>query len=432
MNELAAGYPGYNGSIPFENGFLSEMLLAHGYSTYMVGKYHLLPSEFESGAGPLDRWPLGRGFERFYGFYGGDTSQWTPELTYRNHQVARRAPEQGYRLTEDLVDKAVEFIADAKQVAPQQAVLPTACTGAMHTPHHVGGGTLPGSSTTAGTPTGNGCARSKEFGVMPPEVELSGTDPVPDWDSLQVGAQAGGADDGGVCRVLVRTDHPHRPVARLPEGDRRVADNTLIMVVIQADGPQREGGPARAHERAAVLQQRAESLEESLAKIDELATRRRSTTTRGAGPGRETPRSAGGSGSPAARQPVPGALAVRISARGEVRTQYGHIIDMVPTILDAFSLDPPATRQAPSRRSTGSASPTRRPGRPDPAPATLRDARPPRHRPRRMARSVPVAWPLVREAGKPFGMPITAQTLTDLDARHWELYHVAEEPHREP
>ena len=106
INEIATGYPGYNGSIPFENGFLSEMLLAHGYSTYMVGKYHLLPSEFESGAGPVDRWPLGRGFERFYGFLGGDTSQWTPELVYDNHQVEPpRTPEQGYHLTEDLVDR---------------------------------------------------------------------------------------------------------------------------------------------------------------------------------------------------------------------------------------------------------------------------------------------------------------------------------------
>ena len=79
---MATGYPGYNGRVPFENGFLSEMLLAHGYSTYLIGKYHLLPSEFESAVGPFDRWPLGRGFERFYGFLGGDTSQWYPDLVY--------------------------------------------------------------------------------------------------------------------------------------------------------------------------------------------------------------------------------------------------------------------------------------------------------------------------------------------------------------
>ncbi len=124
VNELATGYPGYNGRIPFENGFLSEMLLASGYSTFMVGKYHLLPSEFESAAGPFDRWPLGRGFERFYGFLGGDTSQWYPDLVYDNHQVEPpRTPAQGYHLTEDLAGKAIEFIADIRQVAPGQAVL---------------------------------------------------------------------------------------------------------------------------------------------------------------------------------------------------------------------------------------------------------------------------------------------------------------------
>nr|WP_263637067.1 sulfatase-like hydrolase/transferase [Streptomyces sp. CoH27] len=65
VTELSTGYPGYNGQIPFENGMLSEMVQQHGYNTYMVGKWHLVPSEYESAAGPYDRWPLGRGFERF-------------------------------------------------------------------------------------------------------------------------------------------------------------------------------------------------------------------------------------------------------------------------------------------------------------------------------------------------------------------------------
>jgi arylsulfatase len=90
------------------------------------------------GGGPFDRWPLGRGFERFYGFLGGDTSQWHPELVYDNHQVEPpRTPEQGYHLTEDLADKAIEFIADAKQVAPHKPFYLHFCTGAGHAPHHV-------------------------------------------------------------------------------------------------------------------------------------------------------------------------------------------------------------------------------------------------------------------------------------------------------
>ena len=138
ITELASGYPGYNGVIPFENGFLSEMLVEHGYSTFMVGKYHLTPSNQETGAGPFDRWPLGRGFQRFYGFLGGDTSQWYPDLVYDNHQVEPpRTPEEGYHLSEDLVDKAMEFISDVKQVDPAKPFYLHLCFGATHAPHHV-------------------------------------------------------------------------------------------------------------------------------------------------------------------------------------------------------------------------------------------------------------------------------------------------------
>ncbi len=138
ITEGAAGYPGANGQIPFENGFLSEILLLHGYSTYAVGKWHLTPADQLSIAGPFDRWPLGRGFERYYGFLGGDTSQYYPELVYDNHQVdPPRTPEQGYHLTEDLADRAIEFITDAKQVVPGKPFFLYFCTGAMHAPHQV-------------------------------------------------------------------------------------------------------------------------------------------------------------------------------------------------------------------------------------------------------------------------------------------------------
>jgi arylsulfatase A-like enzyme len=133
ITELASGYsgyPGYNGVVPFENGFLSEMLLSQGYRTFMVGKWHLTPSNQETAAGPYDRWPLARGFERFYGFLGGDTSQWYPDLVYDNHQVEPPAtPEQGYHLTQDLVDKSIEFIADAKQIDPDKPFYLHLCFG---------------------------------------------------------------------------------------------------------------------------------------------------------------------------------------------------------------------------------------------------------------------------------------------------------------
>jgi arylsulfatase len=121
ITEGSTGYPGGNGNIPFENGMLSEMLLQQGYNTYALGKWHLTPTEQGSAAGPYDRWPLGRGFERYYGFLGGDTHQYYPELVYDNHSVEpEKSPEEGYHLTEDLTDKAIAFIADAKQIAPNK------------------------------------------------------------------------------------------------------------------------------------------------------------------------------------------------------------------------------------------------------------------------------------------------------------------------
>jgi arylsulfatase len=176
ITEASTGYPGYNGLIPFENGFLSEMLLAHGYNTFALGKWHLTPAEQVSAAGPYDRWPLGRGFERYYGFLGGDTNQYYPDLVADNHQVVPpKTPEEGYHLTEDLVDHAIEFIADAKQVAPDKPFFMYFCPGAVHAPHHVPKAwptSTRGSSTTAGMRIARRCSsgRSNSACSLPARV----------------------------------------------------------------------------------------------------------------------------------------------------------------------------------------------------------------------------------------------------------------------
>ena len=128
--ELAAGFPGYNATIPKENGFLSEILVRNGYATYAVGKWHLTPAAEMTMGSPRDRWPLGRGFERYYGFMGGETDQYHPDLVYDNHPVEPpRSPEEGYHLTEDLADKAILFLKDLRATAPGQALLPVVHTG---------------------------------------------------------------------------------------------------------------------------------------------------------------------------------------------------------------------------------------------------------------------------------------------------------------
>ncbi|HZF38653.1 MAG TPA: sulfatase-like hydrolase/transferase, partial [Blastocatellia bacterium] len=190
ITEVSTGYPGYNGNIPFENGFLSEMLLQRGYNTYAVGKWHLTPAEQTSAAGPYDRWPLGRGFDRHYGFLGGDTHQYYPDLVFDNHQIEPpKTPEEGYHLTEDLTNRAMQFVADSKQLAPTKPFFLYFCTGAMHAPHHA-------PKEWADKYKGKFddgwdkyrekvFAKQKELGVIPQNATLSRHDPdVQDWDKL--------------------------------------------------------------------------------------------------------------------------------------------------------------------------------------------------------------------------------------------------------
>ena len=155
ITEGSEGYPGSNGTIPFENGFLSEMLLGQGYNTYAIGKWHLTPAEQISAAGPYDRWPLGRGFERFYGFLGGDTSQYYPDLVYDNHQVEPpKTPEEGYHLTRGSGRQGDQFIADPSSSRPTSRSSctspPARCTRRI-TCRRSGPTSTRASSTTAGT-----------------------------------------------------------------------------------------------------------------------------------------------------------------------------------------------------------------------------------------------------------------------------------------
>jgi arylsulfatase len=191
ITEGSTGYPGYNGNIPFENGLLPEMLLQYGYNTYALGKWHMTPADQISAAGPYDRWPLGRGFEHYYGFLGGDTNQWYPELTRDNHSVTPpKTPEEGYHLTPDLVDNAISFIVSAKQVAPNKPFFMYFCTGTAHAPHHV-------PKEWADKYKGKFddgwdayrekvFANQKKMGIVPANAQLSRHDPdVQDWNRLK-------------------------------------------------------------------------------------------------------------------------------------------------------------------------------------------------------------------------------------------------------
>ena len=244
----STGFLGYDGYMPFENGMLSEILKDRGYNTYCIGKWHLSPEETNTAAGPYDRWPLARGFERFYGFLGGDTNQWYPELMADNHQVeAEKTPEEGYHLTPDLVEKAKTFIADAKQVAPNKPFFMYFAPGAMHSPHHV---PKEWADKYKGKFDGGWDAyrkevfeRQKQMGIIPANTELSRHDPdVQDWDKLSADERRLYARMMEVfAGFLEHTDHYiGELIAFLKELGEY--ENTLIML-ISDNGASAEGGP---------------------------------------------------------------------------------------------------------------------------------------------------------------------------------------------
>jgi len=440
ITEGATGFPGGNGLIPFENGFLSEILLGHGYNTFAVGKWHLTPIDQASAAGPYDRWPLGRGFERYYGFMGGDTHQYYPDLVYDNHQVPPpRTPEEGYHLTEDLVDRAISFIADSKQVAPDKPFFMYFCPGAMHAPHQVPRAWA--DKYRGQFDDGWDAYREKvfqgqlELGVVPPGTKLSARDPdVAEWNGLP-------ADEKRLYARMMEVfagflEHTDHHIGRLLDFLQTVGelDDTLIMLVSD-NGASAEGGPHSSVNENLFFNNVPETVADGLQAIDDLGGPKCFNhypwgwAWAGNAPFRRWKRETyrGGSSDPFIVHWPKG-----IQARGQIRAQYAHLIDMVPTVLDALGI------QAPSQLRGVTQSPIQGVSF---APAFDDGSVPSRHHTQYFEmmghRSIyhdgwravcPVPGPSFTEAGMGFGaMELTEDKLRELDAKGWELYHVAED-----
>ena len=131
ISELAQGYPGYDGMPKPSRAYISELLQAQGFATFALGKWHQVPAEEMSTAGPYTRWPVGKGFDRYYGFLGAETDQFSPDLVYDNHYIEPpKTAEEGYHLTEDLTDQAIAFLRDLRSADPAKPFFMYFCTGA--------------------------------------------------------------------------------------------------------------------------------------------------------------------------------------------------------------------------------------------------------------------------------------------------------------
>jgi len=366
--EFSSGFPGISTRIPFENGFVSEVLAEQGYNTYCVGKWHLTPGEEANLAAYKGRWPLGRGFERFYGYLGGEANSWYPDLVHDNHQIeAPGRPEDGYHLADDLADHAVSFIRDAKVIDPDKPFFLYYAPCAGHAPHlaptewadkYRGTFDMGYEAIREGI-----LARQKELGLLPEDTELSPINPhgepdftnadgkpwplldtVRPWDSLSADEQ----------RLFIRMaevfagyvdyydDRLGRILDYLEESDQ--LDNTLI-VVISDNGGSGEGGPNGTFNEWEFFNGVPSSTERNLAHLDELGTPASNNHyCTGWAWALDTPfpywkRWAGYEGGVTDMMLV--SWPAKITPSTEPRPQYVHAVDIVPTVYDLLGIEPP-------------------------------------------------------------------------------------------
>jgi arylsulfatase A-like enzyme len=347
--DLAVGFPGYWGSPPRENGYLSEVLRAHGYVTFAVGKWHLTPEDETHMGASRATWPLGRGFDRWYGFHGGETHQFVPALYHDNHSVRPPASiEDGYHLTTDLVDRAIEHVADLRAVDADRPFFLYVCPGACHSPHQAPRAWI--DRYRGRFDDGWDAWRERTFarqlaeGVVPPGTELTARPPwVPAFADLSADEQAVAARFMECFAGFL--SHTDAELGRLLAflADLGELDDTLV-VVVSDNGASAEGGAEGSINDVRLSNLDPAPPSELFARIDELGGPTTHNnypwgwTMAGNTPFKRWKREvhAGGVVDPCivrwSRGPV---------ERGSLRHQFTHATDVLPTILELVGIEPP-------------------------------------------------------------------------------------------
>lgn len=347
--DMPTGFPGYSCRIPRSAAALPRIMRDAGYSTMAVGKWHLTPRNDRSASGPFDTWPLGYGFERYYGFLHGDANHWTPTLVADNHAVPAPArPEDGYHLTEDLIDTSLRMVVDQHHATPDKPFLLYLAPGAMHAPHHV---TAPWIERYRGA-FDQGWerwrdevfARQLDLGVVPGGTRLPARPPwIDEWDVLPADQRRLFARFQEVFAGFM--SHFDDQLGRLVAGLERIGvlDDTLLMLMSD-NGASAEGGRVGSVNEHRFGYGYPEVLADNLAGIDDLGGFRAYNhypwgwAWAGNSPFRLWKRYTWLGGT---RTPLIVRYPREIAERGAVRGQFCHIVDLMPTVLDVCGIERP-------------------------------------------------------------------------------------------
>lgn len=353
LSNLDTGYPSGRGRVGHDAATMAEVLVDTGYNTMCVGKWHLAPTEATTAAGPYDQWPLGRGFERYYGFLEAETDAFHPELFSDNHAVDPPATAaRGYHLTEDLVNHAISFVTDQVSVAPDKPFFLQLAFSAPHAPHQAPAEFLAPERGRwdAGWDAHRAArlARQKKLGVVPAHTQLSPRDPrVPAWDDLSGDEQALHLRlQEAYAAMVTHTDlHLGRLVATLAHLGQ--LDDTMF-VVLSDNGASQEGGVEGSLNPTAFQNRQTEDLATNIANRDLVGgPLAQSNYALGWGQVSNAPfkRYKQNTHEGGVRDPLIVHWPSRIRDGGALRDQFLHIVDLMPTVLEVADVVAPEVRR---------------------------------------------------------------------------------------
>ena len=353
VEEQAVGYPGYNGIWPRSAVAIPEVLQQNGYSTAAFGKWHNTPFSEITPAGPFNHWPTALGFDYFYGFMGGEDSQWNPQLYRGTNPVDPPAtPEQGYNLNIDLANDAIHWLHQHDAVEPSKPFFLYFATGAIHAPHHVPQewiekykGQFDQGWDKLREET---FARQKQLGVIPADAELTPRpEGLPAWDSLPADEKKLFSREAEVYAAFL--SYTDAEVGRVLEAihEEGKTDNTLVLYIVGDNGPSAEGGVEGTDANIAeflgakhdikLLEAHANDLGGPLYDNHVAAAWAWAMAT----PFKGTKQNSAYLGG--TRDPLIVSWPARIKDAGGLRSQFHHVTDIAPTIYEAACVTFPDT-----------------------------------------------------------------------------------------